>query len=235
MEKQILASILLLCFWSTMHAQYARPQATALFGVAIPTHEFAQAVTEEQAYFGLGAEVTFPFFKDTPLRFGLDGRYFFMGTGDRNVDIMDTLGAFQYNLNSKVSGGMMPFHLRARLDLMNIYNYPVLPYAGGFFGLRIFNITRNFEFDYEDGSDPYTETERTTSTTASFGFELGVHIRVNYFILIDVRYERTYGGWAKYLDASTIQIDEEGYVYYQELNTRTDADLLTIGASIELN
>lgn len=218
-----------------MLAQYARPQATALSGVAIPANEFSQADPGDQAYFGLGAEVTFPFFKDTPLRLGLDWRYFFMGSRDRNVDITDTMGAFQYNLNSRVSGGMMPIHLRARLDFMNIYNYPVLPYAGGFFGLRVFNISRNFEFDYEDGSEPFTETERSTSATASFGFELGVHIRVNHFILIDVRYERAYGGWAKYLDASSIEIDDEGYVSYQELNTRTDVDIFTIGASFELN
>ena len=234
MRIPLLIGILLTAFTPSF-GQYARPQAAAHIGIAAPVNEFATADPGDQAYFGLGGEITFPVLKDTPLRLGIDCHYYWMGNRDRNVDITDTSGVFEYNLNSTVSGGMMPIHVRARLDFMNLYDYPVLPYAGGFFGLRVFSISRKFEFDYQDGTEPFEERERSASTTTSFGFEVGLHIRVTHQILIDIRYERAYGGWAKYLDVSSVEIDDEGYVNYQELNTRTDVDLFTVGAVFELD
>ncbi len=216
-------------------AQYGHPQFNGHLSVAIPAREFAEADEGRQAYFGLGAEFSFPVVRDSPLQLGIDFRYYFMGNRDRNVDIFDTTGSFEYNLTSRVNGSMMPIHFHARIDFMNIYEYWIMPYAGGFAGFRLFGITQNFEFDYEDGSEPFTENERSFSTTSSVGFELGVHIRVDTRVLIDLRYEQAYGGRATYLDPSTIEIDDEGYVSFQDLNTRTDAHFITAGAIIELD
>lgn len=216
-------------------AQYARPQFAAMLAVAAPANDFADADPGSQAYFGLGAEFSFPLFKDSPLRLGADFRYYWMGNRDRNVDVFDTSGAFLYNLTSKVGGGMMPIHLKARIDFMNLYDYPVLPYAGGFYGLRLFTIARTFEFDYQDGIEPEEENFRNTSTTTSYGFELGLHIRIGTHVLIDVRYERAFGGVATYLDVSSIEIDDEGFVSYDQLNTRTDVDMFSVGAVFELD
>ena len=235
MQKRLLFIVFLGLIAFSGYGQYGRPQITGTLGIAIPVNEFSKADPGDQAYFGMGVDLSFPILKDTPLRLGLDFRYFWMGNRDRNVDIIDTMGVFQYNLNSKVSGGMMPIHLRARIDFMNIYNYPVLPYAGGFYGLKVFSIARTFEFDYEDGTEPFDESERSTSTTVSYGFELGLHIRVTSHLLIDVRYERAFGGRANYLDVSSIEIDDEGFVSYDQLNTRTDVDMFTVGAILELD
>lgn len=210
-------------------AQYAYPQAGFNLAVAIPIHEFAEADSGKQAYFGLGGEFTFPILEDSPVRFGLDFRYFWMGNRNKSVDVTDSIG-FLYNLTTKVGGSMMPIHAHARFDFMNTSDYPILPYFGGFAGIKVFKISNKLEFDHQDGEEPYIEFDHSINVTGSYGFEVGMHVRVTDYILIDARYERAFGGWAKYLDVSSVRIDDEGNASYSELNTRTDVDIISLGA-----
>ena len=202
-------------------------QLTLPLSVAVPLGQFNQTTQGSDAYFGLGGEINAPLFKETPLRAGLSFRYFWLGSKSRDVNINDSLQ--NIDVNTKVFGGMMPLHAFVRFDPMNIYDYPVLPYAGGFIGPRIFNVTTRTELDFNDGLEPENEYDRQVNVAVSYGFQVGINIRIKEFLLLDLRWERAYGGLAKYLDISTISIDDEGYASYELHTTRTDVDIFTVG------
>jgi opacity protein-like surface antigen len=216
------------------NAQTVHFDATPHFSLAIPFNEFAEVDTASQAYFGMGADVTFSILDDTPLRLGLGFSYYWTGSKDKDITLTDNTG-YEYEINSKVRGSMAPLHLRVRADARNYLQFPVLPYAGGFAGMRFFTTNNRVSIDFLDGSEPEIEHNRKTSVTSSYGFEAGLHIRINTDLLIDVRYERAFGGWAKYLDLSSVEINDQGIATYKQLETRTDVEFFTIGLTVELN
>ena len=221
-------------FSSSLLAQTGLPQIEPIISLAIPINDFAEADTTERAFFGLGAEATFPFLDDTPLRWGASFRYYWMGKESRNVDVNNGSGDI-YKLTSDVRGRMSPLHLHLRLDPMNYTDFPVLPYVGGFAGIRFFGTNNKITFDYRDGSEPTIDNNRKVTVTSSYGFEAGLHIRVSDYLSLDFRYERAYGGWAKYLDFGSIKIDSQGNATYSLLETRTDVEMFTIGLTVELD
>ncbi len=221
-------------FTFSVFAQTGLPQLEPLLSLAIPINEFAEADTTKQAYFGMGAEVTFPFLHDTPLRLGGSFRYYWMGSRDRQIDSTNP-GGYQYELTSTVSGSMVPLHVHMRLDPINYTDFPVLPYFGAFAGIRFFGTNNKTSVDYLDGSDPEIDHNRKVSVTTSYGFEAGLHIRITDYLLLDFRYERAYGGWAKYIDVSSVKIDSQGNATYNRLETRTDVEMFTLGLVVEMD
>jgi opacity protein-like surface antigen len=218
---------------SALNAQMAAPQFSLPLSVAIPINEFDETHTGNDAFFGLGGEFNLPVLNDSPLRVGVSFRYFWMGNKARDVEVSDSLGT--YDVDTRVRGSMMPLHFFARFDPMSMYDYPVMPYAGGFIGPRFFSVTTVVEIDYRDGFEPEEEKDRRVSTTFSYGFQLGLHIRIHESMLLDLRWERAYGSEAEYLDVRSVEIDDEGYAFYQVLETRTDMDIFTVGLVLELN
>lgn len=217
---------------SAIKAQMAAPQFTIPLSIATPINEFKEAHTGGDAFFGLGGEFNLPVLKDSPLRLGVSFRYFWMGDKARDVEVTDSLGS--YDVDTRVHGSMMPLHLFARFDPIYMYDSPVMPYVGGFLGPRFFNVTTVVEIDYRDGFEPVEERDRRGSTTLSYGFQLGLHIRFSENMLLDLRWERAYGSEAKYLDVRSVEIDDEGYTFYDILETRTDVDMFTVGLVVEL-
>jgi hypothetical protein len=213
-------------FTSTSIAQLSKPQFAIPLTFAVPINEFQQVSSAGSPFAGIGAELNFPI-KYSPIRFGFSFRYHHLASKSRDVVITDSFGS--YDVSTRVRGAMMPFHIFGRFDLMNIYDYPVLPYAGGFIGWRFFNVVTVEWIDYRDGNEPERIRDKTGSAAISYGFQLGLHIRLNPKMLLDLRWERAYGGEARYLDVQSIEIDSEGYATYELRETRTDADLITIG------
>ncbi len=214
-------------------SQFAVPQLAVPLSVATPINDFKEGHTGNDAFFGIGGELNFPIMKDSPLRVGLSFRYYWMGIKSRSVEVTDSLGS--YDVDARVRGSMKPMLVFARFDMMNLYDYPVLPYAGGFIGPNFFSITTITEIDYRDGLEPIEDRDRRGATTVSYGFQAGLHIRVTEAILIDVRWERAYGSETQYLDVNSVQIDDEGYAAYEIRETRTDVDLFTVGVVLEFN
>ena len=118
---------------------------------------------------------------------------------------------------------------------MNYTRFPVLPYAGGFVGLRFFGTNQKITVDYLDGSEPLVENNREVSITTTYGFELGLHARITPEVMLDFRVERAYGGWAKYVDLSSVQIDDNGNATYDRIESRTDMDMFTLGLVVLIN
>jgi hypothetical protein len=53
--------------------------------------------------------------------------------------------------------------------------------------------------------------------------------------MLDFRVERAYGGWAKYVDLSSVQIDDNGNATYDRIESRTDMDMVTFGLVVLIN
>jgi hypothetical protein len=188
---------------------------------------------------GIGGDVTAPFpgssfLADSPLRLGFSFRYLWQGIVRKDFLFIDDLG-FEYELETKVKGTMSPIHLMARLDPMNYTRFPVLPYVGGFVGLRVFGTTRKITVDYLDGSEPSVENNREVSIATSYGFELGLHARITPEIMLDFRVEHAYGGWAKYVDLSSVEINDNGRATYDIIESRTDVNMFTLGVVLLFN
>lgn len=214
-------------------AQEAFPQFDLNLTVAIPINE--QAISDSSTStsidaIGIGGGFTLPI-KSSPIRLGLSFRYLWIGSRTKDFYFTDNQG-FEYLLISTVKGSMSPLHFEARIDPMIYTNFPVMPYVGGFMGIRFFGSNHKITIDYEDGTEPSMENNRKVSVTSSYGFELGLHIRINKWLLLDFRYEHAYGGWAKYVDLSTVEIDNNGDASYERIETRTDAAMFTVGVAM---
>jgi len=204
--------------------------------LALPFNESGMqdsTLNNELMAFGFGAGIMVPLPKNLPLKVGANFRYMWMGGKTKDFDMVDDNGT-TYNLESKVRGSMLPFHAMLRLDPMRYTKFPVVPYIGGFAGFRIFESKRQLIIDYQDGSEPITETKRNVSVTSSYGFEIGLHIKTSEKVLIDFRYEHAYGGRAKYLDLSSVIIDDEGNATYDRLETHTNVSIYTIGIVVNI-
>jgi|TARA_B110000093_G_C12839823_1_gene354769 hypothetical protein len=221
---------------------YAVPQMDLHATLALP---FSNAIIPDSATstalvaFGFGGGFTAPFSKssllaDSPLRLGFSFRYLWQGNEKKDFLFIDDQG-FEYELESKVKGTMSPLQIMARLDPMNYSRFPVLPYAGGFVGLRFFGTNQKITVDYLDGSEPLVENNREMSITTTYGFELGLHARITPEVMLDFRVERAYGGWAKYVDLSSVQIDDNGNATYDRIESRTDMDMFTLGLVVLIN
>lgn len=233
MSKPILFAIAL-CFSLSAFSQSNAPQFDANMNLAVPIieNEFADSSRADLAAFGFGGGFTTPVLK-SPLRCGVSFRYMWLGGDSRTFDEVDDQG-YSYELESKVSGSMSPLHLNARFDLIHFTKFPVTPYVGGFVGMRFFGTNNKITVDYEDGSEPTIHNNRQLSVTSSYGYEFGLHVRIVDQLLIDARYEHAYGGWAKYIDLESIEIDDQGEASYSRKNTRTDVSMFTLGITILL-
>jgi len=217
-------------------AQTPVPQIDLQVSFAMPFNE--TAVSDASAVsslfsIGFGGGFSMPISENWPIRVGMNLRYMWLGSESKDFYFEDSEGD-TYNLESKVRGAMTPLHLTLRIDPMDYIDFPVLPYVGAFAGIRFFNTNNKITIDYENGSEPDEDNNREVSVSSSYGFELGMHIKVSKGFLLDFKYEHAYGGWAKYLDLSSIEIDNSGRAQYDRLETRTDVAIYTIGLTVLL-
>jgi len=228
-------TVLLLCL-STIVVKAQDAQIFFQTSLALPFNESITSdsrLESDLSAFGFGGGFMFQFPINSPLKIGASFRYMLMGGKSRNFDLVDINGR-GYNLESAIKGSMSPLHLMLRLDPMPFTTSHVMPYIGGFSGFRFFEAKQRLIIDYQDGSEPNEENIREVSVTSSYGFEIGLHIRFYKGILIDFRYEHAYGGWAKYLDFSSIEIDAVGNATYERLESRTNVSMYTIGLVLNL-
>ena len=155
------------------------------------------------------------------------------GEKKRDFDLVDGNGE-RYNFETKVRGSMSPLHFKIRVDPMHYTNFPIMPYVGAFTGIRFFASNRRNTIDYQNSSEPTTENNREISVTSSYGIEAGIHIRISKELIVNFSYEHAYGGKAKYLDVSSIEIDENGSASYERLKTRTHASIYTLGLVFDI-
>ena len=233
---KIIFIIVLVSLGNIAKAQEAVPQFDLDLTLAIPINE--QVISDSSSStsidaIGIGGGFTMPI-KSTPFRLGVSFRYLWIGSRTKEFYFTDSQG-FDYELISAVKGSMSPLHMDLRIDPMIYSNFPVMPYVGGFIGIRFFGSNHKITIDYQDGTVPLIENNREVSVTSSYGFELGLHIRINKWLLLDFRYEHAYGGWAKYVDLSTVEINSNGDATYERIETRTDAAMFTVGVAMLLH
>jgi hypothetical protein len=53
--------------------------------------------------------------------------------------------------------------------------------------------------------------------------------------MLDFRVEHAYGGWAKYVDLSSVEINDNGRATYDIIESRTDVNMFTLGVVLLFN
>lgn len=183
--------------------------------------------------YGIGGGFMVPLSKKLPLYLGANFKYMWTGGKTRNFDKTDSNGN-NYNLESKISGSMSPLHAVIRIDPMHYTNFPVMPYISGFAGVRFFGAKQKITINYQNGNQPIEDKSNKINVASSYGFEVGLHIRTSEDVFIDLQYEHAYGGSAEYIDLSSIEIDEFGNASYDQIETRTNVSIYTLGVAFKI-
>lgn len=204
--------------------------------LAFPQNNFAKAAGS-RPYFGLGGKLVFASRDNSPISFGLSFNYFWMFRKTDKQTITQRASTFpftkyEYQVETTVHGAMMPTHLHFRLMPFIATNSPVQPYAEGLAGFRIFNTRSKIEVDdLSGGTQPDPEIDNNINITSSYGYAVGVNVRVAHAIYVNARFENIYGGWGKYIDPSSVKIDNNGDATISRKESRTDILNYTLGVS----
>jgi len=200
--------------------------------LAFPQNNFAKAAGS-QPYFGFGGKLVFAARDNSPISFGLSFNYFWMFRKTEKQTLRSTTFPFsRYEVETTVHGAMMPTHLHFRIMPFIATNSPVQPYIEGLAGFRIFNTRSKIEVDdLTGGEQPQPEIDNNLNMTSSYGYSIGVNVRVAHAIYVNARFENIYGGWGKYIDPSSIKIDNNGNATINRKESRTDILNYTLGVS----
>jgi hypothetical protein len=208
-------------------AQHAAPQWDVIFPIAFPLGEFKANSGENEIFYGFGTEISLPIIKGSPLRAGGTYRYMVLAGESKSSTKRNANGDYIYDVAAYVGSRMTMINGFLRFDPMNVYDYPVLPYMSFFMGYQHIGIRDTYEVEYEDNREDVIEVNRQGSRALSYGFDLGVNIRITEDILFDLSWQRTFGTYSRYIDASSIEISDEYDVFYNTVESRTDMGILS--------
>lgn len=205
--------------------------------LAFPQNNFANAAGS-RPYFGLGGKFIFAIKENSPFAVGLSFNYFWMFRKTEKQTITQRASSFpfsryEYEVETTVNGAMMPTHINFRIMPLRATNSPVQPYIEGIAGFRIFNTRSKIEVDdLSGGTQPEPEIDNNYNVTTSYGYGIGVNVRVTHAVYINARVENLYGGWGKYIDPSSVKINEKGDASINRKESRTDILNYTLGVSL---
>lgn len=199
--------------------------------VAQPLGDFAHF------YDGVPAGVGFQLLLNSgrsPFEFG--GGFAWQGMGSEKQDI----SIFQ---GEDFEGDEVWSHGNMQVN-SNIYMYNGIarlrPFAGDYqvygdlvAGLKTFSTKTTIEEDNGGYKEVIDQRRDHRDFAITYGWALGVKIRVSQFILIEGRFEKLRGGNASYIDPESISIDNEGILTYSQLESNTSINNYQLGLSFE--
>lgn len=212
----------------TVNAQYAAPQWDVIFPIAFPIGEFKTKSDQNEVFYGFGTEISVPIIKGSPLRVGGTYRYMVLAGESKSSTKRNADGDYEYEIAAYVGSRMTTVNGFLRFDPMNTYDYPVLPYMSVFIGYQHIGIRDTYEIEYEDNREDVLEINRQGSSSLAYGFDVGVNIRISDDLLFDVSWQRSFGTYARYIDASSIEISDEYEVFYNIEESRTDMGIVSM-------
>ena len=183
---------------------------------------------------GLGFNVLMPLGKKNPLDVGAGFGYYFMSQSQETYSYY-TPEAGSYDVNSRVSGGMISFHLISRVYPLRSIKFPIQPYIEGLAGARLFSANQRLE-TYIYDSDSYLPVEKDYNFNGSwsYGFGGGVKIKLTRaeLLFLNLKATKIYGTPTKNMDPSSVQIFDDGSYSYDEFKSRTDIVRFTFGIHV---
>ncbi len=208
------------------------PKVTIDFDVraAFTTGEFKDFYSKA-GMGGFGGTVLFPIGKKNPLDVGFGLGYYFMNNSQVTHELY-TPGVGDYDINSKVSGSMVPFHLTARLYPLKSTRSPIQPYIEGLAGFRLFLVEHELStYIYSIDTELPPETNTNTTGSWSYGFGGGVKIRMsrNQLLYLNLKVAQLYGTETKNMDPSSLVLYNDGAYGYNEFKSETDVLRFSVG------
>ncbi|MCB0400687.1 MAG: hypothetical protein KDD41_01250 [Flavobacteriales bacterium] len=183
---------------------------------------------------GMGLTVLFPLGKRFPLDLGVDLGYYFMSQSQETFNYY-TPGLGDYDVESRVSGGMFTMHAVGRVYPFKTVKLPIQPYVEGLAGFRVFSANQKLE-TYVYATDEYLPVEKDYNYYGawSYGFGAGVKVMLskNELLYLNLKVDQIYGTATKNMDPSTVELYDDGTYTYSEFTSRTDILRFALGIHI---
>jgi hypothetical protein len=200
---------------------------------AFTTGEFKQFYPKS-GMGGFGIDVLVPLGKTNPLDVGAGFGYYFMSRSEETYGYY-TPGVGDYDVNSKVSGGMFSFHTIARLYPLKSVRFPIQPYIEGLAGFRLFSANQRLE-TYIHVTDTYLPVEKDYNYNGSWSYGFGGGFKImmskSELLFLNLKASKIYGTATKNMDPSSVQLYDDGTYEYSEFKSRTDVLRFSLGIHI---
>lgn len=183
---------------------------------------------------GLGITVLFPIGNKIPVDVGFGLGYYWMSNAEETYNYY-TPEIGNYDVESRLSGGMIPFHLVSRVYPLKSVNSPIQPYIEGLAGFRVFSANQRLE-TYIVATDTYLPIEKDYNTTASWSYGFGGGVKVmlskNELLFLNAKVNQIYGTTTKTMDPSSVVLYDDGTYSFSQFKSRTDVLRFSIGMHI---
>ena len=177
-----------------------------------PLGEFADA---QKHFWGAGAQVAFHV-KETPFDAGVGLGYEWLEEGTSNVTVQrsnmpDTTGELEVRRRTYAILPMLRFRP---------IQGPFMFYAEVFGGVRFYGCRSIVTVGSSEKN--IRRTSHNPSNAWEWGAAAGIMIRTPSNLFLDVRFARTWGGQATFMDYDRIQLDEKNRLGFGTLTSLTD-------------
>lgn len=183
---------------------------------------------------GFGIDVLRPLGKKNPLDVGAGFGYYFMSRSEETYAYY-TPGVGDYDVNSRVSGGMFTFHLITRIYPLKSVRSPIQPYIEGLAGFRLFSANQRLE-TYIHATDTHLPVEKDYNYNGSwsYGFGGGIKIRMGKedLVFLNLKASKIYGTSTENMDPSSVELYTDGSYNYNKFKSRTDVVRFSLGIQI---
>lgn len=183
---------------------------------------------------GLGISILFPLSKNNPVDLGVDLGYYFMSTSRETFEYY-TPGIGDYDVESRVSGGMFTMHAVARIYPFKKSSFPIQPYIEGLGGFRVFSANQRLEtYIYQTDEILPVEKDYNYYGAWSYGFGGGLKVMLskNELLYLNTKVTQLYGTSTKNMDPTTVELYDDGTYSYSEFESRTDVLRFAIGIHV---
>lgn len=193
---------------------------------AIPFGDFAREYNDTPV--GIGATLTAPTFRNSPVHFGFGFAWNTLGTAREDIYISDgeafstakmkaTTNRYSYNAIARLS----PF--RGRMQ----------PYVEGIAGFSTYISKAEIDGTYINGVE-FESSERIENNMAwNYGWGAGLQLRLAPHVFLDGRVERLYSSGTSFINQKELAIDNYGNLDYEMINARPQFMTVQVGLTFK--
>jgi hypothetical protein len=217
--------MLFLFLGTTSTAQAQEAQFGIDFTTVIPSGDFSKNVTNNG--YGVGVQ----FFRSLgkkPILLGVDAEFATYGSDEHKEPISETIPELRVKVRTNNDITFTHFVLRAQTR-----KGIVRPYADALVGFKY--LATNTTILNDSNDEELASTKNLSDLVFSYGFGGGVQVRLGRVgrsgdIALDTKVRYLRGSHADYLKEGSVR-RENGSVFFDVLNSRTDAVSLQIGVT----
>jgi hypothetical protein len=213
------------------------PKVTFDFDIraAFPTGEFKKFYPKD-GMGGFGLTVLAPLGKHNPIDVGAGIGYYFMSQSNETFEYTAP-GVGDFDITSRVSGSMVPFHLTTRIYPLKSTGFPVQPYVEVLAGFRLFIVNQRLEtYIYDGDISPEPEVDEDVTGSWSYGVGGGLKVMLNRsnLLFLNLKVAQLYGTSTKNMNPATVVLYDDGSVGYSRFKSETDVLRFSIGLHLML-